>query len=309
MTGIKIPAAFDGDKNFDNNTLFIDASTDRVGIGTVAPSVELHTQGDQPDIRLTSTNTLEASGGTEKIASIEGEANKNGLYRVAAKIQFRQDGTWSAATANNAPTAISFHTQDNSASDALGTERMVINSSGNVGIGTSSPGSLLHILKNENNVSPKIRIENVDAGSNAASMLEIKANGGTAFIYKNSTTRTADGGVDTFNIANESGGVYLSPGATSWSAISDMRYKTKVADFTGALNKLQGLSAFTYTLNADEEKHEHLGLSAQEVVERIPEVITGDPATKMGIQYDRLVPVLIQAIQELTAKVEALETK
>ena len=50
---------------------------------------------------------------------------------------------------------------------------------------------------------------------------------------------------------------------------------------------------------------------AVEVVEAVEavEAVMGERILPMGVSRDRLVPVLVKAVQELTAKVEELETK
>ena len=80
-------------------------SSGNVGIGTSSPDELLHIEGDQQTYKLTSTNALSTAVGTETIADIDFEGQNNNLYRTTAKIRARQDGTWSAATSNFAPTA------------------------------------------------------------------------------------------------------------------------------------------------------------------------------------------------------------
>ena len=52
-----------------------------------------------------------------------------------------------------------------------------------------------------------------------------------------------------------------------------------------------------------------MGLSAQEVNEVLPEIVTDAPIdpTYMTVWYDKTVPLLIEAIKELTLKVDSLE--
>lgn len=105
---------------------------------------------------------------------------------------------------------------------------------------------------------------------------------------------------------------------------SDDRLKTRLGDISGALDAVRGLSAFRYAPNdvallAGFPSKVGLGLSAQEVGAAFPEIVTRAPfdigpgatGSKSGkhyltIQYERMVPVLVQAIQELSRQVEAL---
>ena len=46
-----------GDLNVDSGTLFVDASTNRVGIGTTSPTMNLEVSGNQPTVRINTTTT------------------------------------------------------------------------------------------------------------------------------------------------------------------------------------------------------------------------------------------------------------
>ena len=52
---------------------------------------------------------------------------------------------------------------------------------------------------------------------------------------------------------------------------------------------------------------EHYGLSAQEVEAILPEIVNEDVNGIKGMSYTALVPLLVKAIQELSARVKTLE--
>jgi hypothetical protein len=191
-----------------------------------------------------------------------------------------------------------------------GTRSMTIDGSGNVIIGTNTSATSLFELDDDVNGVTSQRIVNENTGSSAGAGVKFAALGGSVDMFKNGTNRTSEGGAETFNVINESGGAYLGVGSTSWAAISDMRYKTRLRGFKNGLSKLQGLDVFEYTLKGQKRgsrKREYLGLSAQEVVEVLPQVVEGSKETKMGLMYERFVPVLISAVQELALRLEKLE--
>lgn len=109
---------------------------------------------------------------------------------------------------------------------------------------------------------------------------------------------------------------------------SDERLKTNFATVENALTKVCALEGVTYQW--DEEKcvsvgfkttfdQTEIGLRAQQVQEQFPEIVTAAPFdldeegnSKSGddyltMRYERLVPVLIEAIKELKAEVEKLK--
>lgn len=97
---------------------------------------------------------------------------------------------------------------------------------------------------------------------------------------------------------------------------SDDRLKTKLGNIENALDKVNTLSGFYYVPNETAqdlgyEAIRDVGVSAQQVQAVQPEVVAPAPIDEryLTVRYDRLVPLLIEAIKELDAKVKALEAK
>ena len=92
------------------------------------------------------------------------------------------------------------------------------------------------------------------------------------------------------------------------------RLKTEIKTIPNALDKINTLSGNTFTWKTEGTAYEHFlgeqdtGVIAQEVEALgLPGITTTrDDGTK-AVRYDRLIPVLIQAVKELSAKVTALE--
>jgi len=97
---------------------------------------------------------------------------------------------------------------------------------------------------------------------------------------------------------------------------SDDRLKTRLGPIENALDKLDSLDTFYYEANAVAQSLgyvpiKEVGLSAQQVKAIMPEVVAPAPIDDkyLTVRYERLVPLLVAAINELTAKVKALEIK
>jgi len=97
---------------------------------------------------------------------------------------------------------------------------------------------------------------------------------------------------------------------------SDERLKTKLGNIESALDKVQQLSGFYYEANdvAQElgyESTREVGVSAQEVQKVMPEAVKPAPvdAEYLTVQYEKLVPLLIEAIKELKSEVDVLKGK
>ena len=96
---------------------------------------------------------------------------------------------------------------------------------------------------------------------------------------------------------------------------SDVRLKTDIKPLEGSsLEKVKQLTAKTYLWKDDlmgkGDKRE-IGLIAQEVAEVVPEVVSkmSSDTDTLGVAYTQLVPVLVEAVKELSAKVESLEAQ
>jgi hypothetical protein len=90
-----------------------------------------------------------------------------------------------------------------------GSEKMRITSAGNVGIGTSAPTSIHHIYGSLNNALVST-IENASSDSSSYAQFILKTDQTNVFsIFKNSSTRTSDGGVNTTTIRNDGGKLRL----------------------------------------------------------------------------------------------------
>jgi hypothetical protein len=103
---------------------------------------------------------------------------------------------------------------------------------------------------------------------------------------------------------------------------SDDRLKTRIGIIDNALDKVNSLSGFIYEPNERAielgyQKEERVGVSAQDVEAVLPqavkdapinsEVVEGDNDYKT-VQYEKLVPLLIEAIKELKSEVEELKS-
>lgn len=110
-------------------------------------------------------------------------------------------------------------------------------------------------------------------------------------------------------ITNYSGGVYLTQGATSWTANSDIRLKNINGHIENAVEKLSTLQTINFSYKDDKTNKQNLGLIAQEVEKIFPELIDKNGDGMLGVRYTELVPVLIKAIQEQQKEINELKLK
>ena len=113
-----------------------------------------------------------------------------------------------------------------------------------------------------------------------------------------------------FYVTNTSGtGVYLPNGNTSWVANSDERLKDVIEPITDAVNKVSTLRAVIGKYKTDEEGVRRSFLMAQDVQAVLPEAVhvNTDNEKTLGLSYTEVVPLLVAAIKELKAEVDALK--
>jgi hypothetical protein len=162
------------------------------------------------------------------------------------------------------------------------TTKMVLKASGNLGIGVTSPTYKLHV-----------------ASSNNVSIFEDTSNAsGAAFIVFNRPGVFSMGSITRNGSAN----------SVSYNTGSDYRLKEDLKDFN-ALDLVSNIKAYDYKWkNVDQRDY---GFIAHELKQTLPNVVTGDKdGEKMqGVDYSKLTPILLKAIQELEARVKELENK
>ena len=121
------------------------------------------------------------------------------------------------------------------------------------------------------------------------------------------------------------GAIYATGNITAY--YSDKRLKDIISTIPEALTKVNSLSGIIYKNNdiakkyGFKDKEEQLGVIAQEVQKVVPQAVKAAPfdldennQSKSGenyltVQYEKLIPLLIESIKELSEKVKYLESK
>ena len=97
---------------------------------------------------------------------------------------------------------------------------------------------------------------------------------------------------------------------------SDNRLKTRLGLIENALEKVCSLNGFYYEANETAQAlgytvKREVGLSAQEVQAVLPEIVVPAPIDDkyLTIYYDKVVPLLVEAIKELKAEIDELKKR
>jgi hypothetical protein len=154
-----------------------------------------------------------------------------------------------------------------------------------------------------------------DIGSNSA-VLRLNPNGSSYYgiVLKNISTNLTYAMKFFNSVSTEVGSIAQSNTGVTYNTSSDYRLKENVADLTGATERLKQLEPKRFNFIADADTTVD-GFIAHEVQSVVPEAITGTKdavdadgnPVYQGIDQSKLVPLLVATIQELEARITALE--
>ena len=129
----------------------------------------------------------------------------------------------------------------------------------------------------------------------------------------NTNTQLASLGVGT--AASGTGGEIRATGNIT-AGFSDDRLKNKLGNIEGALDKVRALTGFYYEVNETAQAlglagGRDVGLSAQAVKAVQPEATAPAPVDEqyLTVRYERLVPLLVEAIKELDGELQSLKAQ
>ena len=202
------------------------------------------------------------------------------------------------------------------------TERMRIDTSGNLLIGTTSvlPGTNKQITV----VGPSTTRGALNLGCTTN---QSSGTAGSLIGYNGATfcssidfniTGTASGVINTYtnNAGSFTVGPYVAAGGTSWTSSSDETLKDIIEPITNGAEKVASLRSVIGKFKTDPEDTRRAFLIAQDVQAVLPEAVNTDVNGKLGLNYADVIPLLVSAIQEqqaiiedLKARIETLEAK
>jgi hypothetical protein len=87
--------------------------------------------------------------------------------------------------------------------------------------------------------------------------------------------------------------------------------KDNLTPISNPLEKISKITGYEFDWNDKQDVHQghDVGVVAQEIEQIIPEIVTDRDDGYKAVKYEKIVPLLIESIKELTAKVEELESR
>ena len=280
----------------------------KVGIGTTSPAAN-----------------LEISSGNDGDAVLRIEANEdNNSQREDhnPSIQFFQDGASSGMrmglTEKAGDSYNSFAFFHTAGGTELETPALVIEQDntiqmqGDVGIGTTSPSTKLHISSAEdypltidsgtvNHGTTGIQFSSQDLkeqwGYLSFSHLDTESSGGDASFHTSSNQSVT-------NFIHHGGDFYVPDGdvyARGNQLTSDSRYKKDIQTLPSALKNILSLRGVSYYWKDRSDNTEQIGVIAQEVEKIYPQLVHTNEDGYKSVAYANLVSPLIEAVKQLHA--------
>jgi len=313
-------------------------NTGNVGIGTTSPQNMIHTSAANDSSGIRMTNTYDTPDNVwALLPAISGVSNTgfcirdvtDGVNRLvidgSGKVGINTTSPVGKLTVdeNNASEHFQLRNTTNTSNfSAFGVdssfnlriytngsnERMRIDSSGFVGIGTTTANKNL-VVKRSGNVV----VAGIEASAASAVNLDLSSSisTGRAFFFR-----------FLYN-GNITGNVYSDGSTTVYNTGSDYRLKENVVGISDGITRLKALKPSRFNFKRDSSTTVD-GFLAHEVSSIVPEAISGtkdEVATEdneetgvkkgdpiyQGIDQSKLVPLLTAALQEAIVRIEALE--
>jgi hypothetical protein len=261
----------------NSNTLFTTNNTERmritsggnVGIGTTSPNGLLHLSGNSTS---PITHIIENNNAVVNSSGTKLQFRFNGV-ETGFLYNFFDGGDFSTRLSSNGYLAL----QSGGAN-----ERMRITTNGDVCVGTTTANSRFNVTSPFGNT---VTFNNT-SGSSSASFVSFQASGNPI------------GGISRNGLAN----------SVLYNTTSDYRLKEDFKNFKG-LDLINNINVYNFKWKGVNQRE--YGVIAHELKEVIPNLVTGekDAESMQQVDYSKLVPILVQAIQELKQEIEILKNK
>jgi hypothetical protein len=291
-----------------------------VGIGTTSPTVKLEVAGGA--LFTASTQPL-------AIAATTNTVSQTFRYNTTSDVGYIGNGTAVTSVGGSSDFGIRAPLGNLVFATSTGLERMRITSAGSVGIGTTFPEKKLHVAGDiavdgsffigttSNPFSgnaPKFAIL-APSGSDALNFKHLSNGSNSINVWQTGNDEHAAIAFFKGDTQSYKGAIRVSTTGVQTLSISDYRLKENVVPLKDGLSRLMQLKPVQYNWKINNTKDE--GFLAHELQSVFPNAVSGnkDEVDDKGaikpqaVDYGRITPLLVKAIQELQTTVEELKAK
>lgn len=172
------------------------------------------------------------------------------------------------------------------------------------GINTSTPLATLHIVALDNSFDQSIRLESTLGTTSFCNLLydgslKFRTSDATAtYQWRDNTNNT--------RMTLTSSGNLLIDGVLTQN--SDIRLKKNISPLQNSLDKISLLNGYQYNwIDASRGNALQSGVLAQEVEKQMPELVSTDAEGDKAVNYNGLIPYLIESVKELKQQIQELK--
>ena len=148
--------------------------------------------------------------------------------------------------------------------------------------------------------------------SHSNDVLSLNTSGASGFpLVCRADYVSSNGNMAAFVVSGNVVGSIVSTGSvTAYNVTSDKRLKTNIVDAPSALDSINAIQVRSFDWISD-NSHQDYGYIAQELLEVAPEAVTvpTDKAQMLGVDFSKLTPRIVKALQEQQALIEALTAR
>mgnify|MGYP003113320487 CR=1 FL=1 len=292
-SGADIDFRIEGDT--EQNLFFVNGETDRIGIGTAAPLGNLEIKGNNPNIRFNDSDSNNIGEITLDDTSL----------RIECDTTNSPNGSVGSSTIKFMIDTTTIGILDSTGGLGLGTTNLakghlsMLSNNPNIRFDDSNTDNNAEITLDDNSL--RIEVDEDDASSITSPSIKFRVKASQkAVIDVNGNL-----GVAKVSPAEKIDVVGNIAATGTITAGSDITFKKDIEPLKNVLNKVTQLLGVNFTYKDNNQKS--MGLLAQDVEKIFPELISGEEGEKK-LNYNGLTGAIVEAIKELSAKVDALET-
>jgi hypothetical protein len=220
-------------------------------------------------------------------------------------------GALAAGTVDTGQGANELYSMNQAVTTTSGVTFATITTTGALAAGTVDTGqgaNELYSMNQDVTTTSGVTFATVNTGQGANELYDMNQN-----VLTSTNVQFAGGG---FGTAGAAGEVRATSNITAYYS-SDRRLKENIKKISNALKKLESINGVSFDWTDEHiesrggedgyfvNKHE-VGVIAQEIKEVLPEVVRERDDGYLGVKYEGIIPLLIEAIKELKQEVEEL---
>ena len=296
-----VDADFRVESTTNTHGLFVDASSNIVGVGLSSPTV----------VSSTAATSLNVGG----IVSVEGilashQTNKLILQRSGDVCAVRAYGAGAGDGIFDINVGGGGGSPDQQAATFQATQIVMNDIGANRDFRVESSG-------NEHMLFVDASANTVFIGGATTGQNVIHLDAGRIVLDKTNDWNIESGGSSNglhFRVRHSNADVgFITSTSTgvSYLTTSDRRLKKNIKTITDATDKLMAMNPVTHGWKTDPEADTVHGFIAQEMLHIVPEAVSGDPEGEdmMSMDYGRITPVIVAALQDALKEIKELKTR